>query len=202
MSDDPYRAAIGRRRNEIETPALLVDLDVARRNIAAMAGHMQRAGKHLRPHTKTHKAPQISRLQVEAGAIGVSTATAWEAIVMIDAGIDDVLVANEVVGPARIRALADAARGARVTVAVDSTPNLDDLSAAATAAGSTIGVLVEVDVGMNRGGVRSKEEALEVARHAAALPGIEWRGAMGYEGHCMLEPDRGASGHEAGQGHG
>ena len=190
MSDDPYRAAIGRRRNEIETPALLVDLDVARRNIAAMAGHMQRAGKHLRPHTKTHKAPQIARLQVEAGAIGVSTATAWEAIVMIDAGIDDVLVANEVVGPARIRALADAARGARVTVAVDSTPNLDDLSAAATAAGSIIGVLVEVDVGMNRGGVRSKEEALEVARHAAALPGIEWRGAMGYEGHCMLEPDR------------
>ena len=190
MSDDPYRAAIGRRRNEIETPALLVDLDVARRNIAAMAGHMQKTGKHLRPHTKTHKAPGISRLQIEAGAIGVSTATAWEAIVMIDAGIDDVLVANEVVGPARTRALADAARGARVTVAVDGTPNLDDLSAAASAAGSTIGVLVEVDVGMNRGGVRSKEEALEVARHAIALPGIEWRGAMGYEGHCMLEPDR------------
>jgi D-serine deaminase-like pyridoxal phosphate-dependent protein len=190
MSDDPYRAAIGRRRNEIETPALLVDLDVARRNIAAMAGHMEKAGKHLRPHAKTHKAPQISRLQVEAGAIGVSTATAWEAIVMIDAGIDDVLVANEVVGPARIRALADAARGARVTVAVDGTPNLDDLSAAASAAGSTIGVLVEVDVGMNRGGVRSKEEALEVARHSTVLPGIEWRGAMGYEGHCMLEPDR------------
>jgi len=190
MPDDPYRAAIGRRRNEIETPALLVDLDVARRNISTMAGHMQRAGKHLRPHTKTHKTPQIARLQVEAGAIGVSTATAWEAVVMLDAGIDDILVANEVVGPGRIRALAEAARGGRVTVAVDSAANLDDLSAAAVAAGSTIGVVVEVDVGMNRGGVRSKEEALEVAGHAAGLPGIEWRGAMGYEGHCMLEPDR------------
>ena len=85
MPDDPYRAAIGRRRNEIETPALLVDLDVARRNISTMAGHMQRAGKHLRPHTKTHKTPQIARLQVEAGAIGVSTATAWEAVVMLEA---------------------------------------------------------------------------------------------------------------------
>ena len=190
MPDDPYRAAIGRSRSELETPALLLDLDIARQNIAVMAGHMERAGKSLRPHTKTHKAPQIARMQVDAGAIGVSTATAWEAIVMIDAGVDDILVANEVVGPSRIRALADAARDGRVTVAVDSAANLDDLSAAAVAAGSVIGVLVEVDVGMNRGGVRSKEEALDVARHAVSLPGIEWRGAMGYEGHCMLEPDR------------
>ena len=190
MPDDPYRAAIGRSRSELETPALLLDLDIARQNIAVMAGHMERAGKSLRPHTKTHKAPQIARLQVDAGAIGVSTATAWEAIVMIDAGVDDILVANEVVGPSRIRALAEAARDGRVTVAVDSAANLDDLSAAAVAAGSVIGVLVEVDVGMNRGGVRSKEEALDVARHAVSLPGIEWRGAMGYEGHCMLEPDR------------
>ena len=190
MPDDPYRAAIGRSRSELETPALLLDLDIARKNIAVMAGHMERAGKSLRPHTKTHKAPQIARLQVDAGAIGVSTATAWEAIVMIDAGVDDILVANEVVGPSRMRALAEAARDGRVTVAVDSAANLDDLSAAAVAAGSVIGVLVEVDVGMNRGGVRSKEEALDVARHAVSLPGIEWRGAMGYEGHCMLEPDR------------
>ena len=190
MPDDPYRAAIGRSRSELETPALLLDLDIARKNIAVMAGHMERAGKSLRPHTKTHKTPQIARLQVDAGAIGVSTATAWEAIVMIDAGVDDILVANEVVGPSRIRALAEAARDGRVTVAVDSAANLDDLSAAAVAAGSVIGVLVEVDVGMNRGGVRSKEEALDVARHAVSLPGIEWRGAMGYEGHCMLEPDR------------
>ena len=190
MPDDPYRAAIGRSRSELETPALLLDLDIARQNIAVMAGHMERAGKSLRPHTKTHKAPQIARLQVDAGAIGVSTATAWEAIVMIDAGVDDILVANEVVGPSRMRALAEAARDGRVTVAVDSAANLYDLSAAAVAAGSVIGVLVEVDVGMNRGGVRSKEEALDVARHAVSLPGIEWRGAMGYEGHCMLEPDR------------
>ena len=132
-----------------------------------MAGHMERAGKSLRPHTKTHKAPQIARLQVEAGAIGVSTATAWEAIVMIDAGIDDVLVANEVVGPARIRALADAGPGrAGVTVAVDSAREPRRPLGRGRRRRLQIGVLVEVDVGMNRGGVRSKEEALEVARHA------------------------------------
>src|SRR4029079_19056111 len=169
MPDDPYRAAIGRRRNERETPALLVYLDVARRNISTMAGHMQRAGKHLRPHTKTHKTPQSARLQVEAGAIGVSTATAWEAVVMLEAGIDDILVAHEVGGPGRIRALAEAARGGRVSVAVDSAANLDDLSAAAVAAGSTIGVVVEVDVGMNRGGARSKAEAPQVPRHSRDL---------------------------------
>lgn len=190
MPDDPYRAAVGRRRNEIETPALLLDLDVARRNIAAMAGYIQKAGKHLRPHTKVHKSPQIARLQVEAGAIGIATATVSEAIAMIEAGIEDVLIANQVVGPGKIMSLAHAARESRVTVAVDSILNLDQLSVAAVAAGSTISVLLEVDVGMNRGGVRTKQEALQVARHAVSLPAIEWRGAMGYEGHCMLEPRR------------
>jgi D-serine deaminase-like pyridoxal phosphate-dependent protein len=190
MPADPFRATIGRRRDEVETPALLLDLDVARRNIAVMAERMRKAGKHLRPHTKGHKSPRIARLQVDAGAIGVATATAWEAVAMIEAGIEDVLVANQVVGPARMKTLTEAARRARVTVAVDGIPNLDQLAAAASAAGSTIGVLVEVDIGMNRGGIRAKEEALELARHAAGLPAIAWRGAMGYEGHCMLEPDR------------
>jgi len=190
MPADPFRMAIGRPRDEVETPALLLDLDVARRNITLMASRMREAGKHLRPHTKGHKSPRIARLQVDAGAIGVATATAWEAVAMVEAGIEDVLVANQVVGPARIKARAEAARTARVTVAVDSIASLDRLSAAARAAGSTIGVLVEVDIGMGRGGVRWQEEALTLARYAAGLPAIAWRGAMGYEGHCMTEPDR------------
>jgi D-serine deaminase-like pyridoxal phosphate-dependent protein len=187
---DAYRGAVGRRRDQLETPALILDLDVARANIATMAERISHMPAELRPHTKLHKSPRIAQMQVEAGAIGVSTATAWEAIAMVDAGIADVLIANEVVGPGKLRALADAARRARITVAVDSTENLDQISAAATAAGTVIGVIVEVDVGMERCGVRSKGEALAVARHAAGLPGVEWRGVMGYEGHCMLEPDR------------
>jgi D-serine deaminase-like pyridoxal phosphate-dependent protein len=184
------RAAIGRRRGEVETPALILDLDVARANITAMGERMAAMPAGLRPHTKLHKSPRIAQMQIDAGAVGVSTATAWEAIAMAEAGIPNILVASQVVGPGKVRALAHAARGNTITVAVDSTANLDQLSAAARAASSTIGVIVEVDVGMGRCGVRSKEEALEVARHALGLPGIEWRGAMGYEGHCMLEPDR------------
>lgn len=185
-----HKAAIGRRRNEVETPALILDLAVARTNIATMAEKIAALPAGLRPHAKLHKSPRIAQLQVDAGAIGIATATIREARVMADAGIDDILIANEVVGPDKVAALADIACSTRITVAVDSRANLDALSAAASAAGSTIGVLVEVDVGMGRCGVRSKEEALEVARHARDLPGIELRGAMGYEGHCMLEPDR------------
>ena len=155
-----------------------------------MAERMARTPVALRPHTKVHKSPQLARMQVEAGAIGVTTATAPEAIAMAEAGIDDILIARQVVGPQGLHALAGAARTTRITVAVDSAANLDQISAAATAAGSTLGVIAEVDVGMNRCGVRSGDEAVTLARHALGLPGIEWRGVMGYEGHCMSEPDR------------
>jgi D-serine deaminase-like pyridoxal phosphate-dependent protein len=184
------RAVIGRARNEVPTPALILDLDVARRNIAEMARRMSTMPARLRPHVKLHKSPQIARIQVEAGAIGVSTATVWEAGVMARAGIANILIANQVVGREKIAALAAAAHLTSMTVAVDDVRNLDDLSAAACAAGSEIGVLVEVDVGMGRSGARSADEARHLAAHASRLPGLRFLGVMGYEGHCMLEPDR------------
>ena len=187
---DAFRGAVGRSRGELETPALILDLDVARANIARMAEFLADKPVKLRPHAKLHKSPRIARLQIEAGAIGISCATAWEAITMAEGGIEDILVANQVVGSGKIRALVEACGKARITVAVDSARNLDQLSAAAAAAGQSLGVLVEIDVGMGRCGVRSADEALIVAQHAASLPGIELRGVMGYEGHCMLEPDR------------
>ncbi len=187
---DLQHAAISRRRDELETPALILDLDVAQANIALMAEQMARTPVVLRPHTKVHKSPELARMQVDAGAIGITTATAAEALAMAEAGLDDILIARQIVGQGRLRALAAAARTTRITVAVDSTANLREISSAATAAGSTLGVIVEVDVGMNRCGVRSGAEAVEVARCALGLPGVEWRGAMGYEGHCMSEPDR------------
>jgi len=185
-----YRAAIGRGRREVETPALILDLDVARRNIAEMARRVGGMPVKLRPHVKLHKSPQIAHMQMEAGAIGVSTATVWEAIVMARAGIPNILVANQVVGRDKIAALADAAHLTLITVAVDDARNLDDLSAAAQAAGSQIGVLIEIDTGMNRSGARTEEEACLLAAHASRLPGLRLLGVMGYEGHCMLEPDR------------
>ena len=135
-----YAPAIGAARAELTTPALLLDLDVLRANLGFMAEHMQGAPATLRAHVKVHKSPHIARLEVEAGAIGVGCATVWEAIVMARAGIPDVFVINEVVGAEKVRALALLAREAQVKVAVDDAAQVDVLSAAAVAAGSTIGV--------------------------------------------------------------
>ena len=185
-----YRSAIGRPRRELVTPALILDLDVARRNIQFMARRLSGMKAKLRPHVKVQKSAELARLQIEAGAIGVCTATVWEAIVMIQSGIEDVLIANQVGGKEKIKALAAAAKNGRMSVAVDDVQNARDLSDAARAAGSSLEVLIEVDVGMGRGGVRSSEEGASLAQHISKLPGLKLRGVQGYEGHCMLEPDR------------
>jgi D-serine deaminase-like pyridoxal phosphate-dependent protein len=185
-----YGAAIGRSRNDLVTPALIMDLDVVRANIRYMMQRLSTMKAKLRPHVKCQKSPELARLQIEAGAIGVCTATVWEAIVMSRSGVQDVLIATQVGGREKIAALAKAARERRLTVAVDDAQNAEDLSNAVQARGSKLDVLIEIDVGMGRGGVRSAEEAVALAQHLAKLPGLRLRGVQGYEGHCMLEPDR------------
>jgi D-serine deaminase-like pyridoxal phosphate-dependent protein len=184
-----YAPAIGRKREELTTPALLLDLAVLRANLGFMAENMKAVSTTLRSHVKVHKSPHIARLEVEFGAVGVGCATVWEAIVMARAGISDVFVINEVVGPEKTRALALLAREANVSTAVDDPAQVDELSKAATAAGSTIGVFIDVDEGMHRCGVASPEEALALARLIAVAPGLELVGVTGYEGHCSLEFD-------------
>ena len=185
-----YQSAIGRSRHDLTTPALILDLDIARRNIANMAGYMRTVPAKLRPHIKVHKSPELARMQMEAGeSIGMTTATIWEAVVMARGGIDDILIANEVVGAEKIHALAELGRSTRMTVAIDDLQNAAGLSAAALKAGSTLGVLIDLDVGMERCGVRTREEALRLAEHVSKLRGLRLEGMMGYEGHCMLEPD-------------
>jgi D-serine deaminase-like pyridoxal phosphate-dependent protein len=186
-----YAPAIGASRAQLTTPALLLDLAVLRANLGFMAEHMQGAPAALRAHVKVHKSPHIARMEVAAGAIGVGCATIWEAIVMARAGIPDVFVINEVVGAEKVRALALLAREANARVAVDDVSQVDVLSAAAVAAGSTIGVLIDVDEGMHRCGVASAEEALPIARRIDAAPGLTFEGLTGYEGHCSLEFDAG-----------
>jgi D-serine deaminase-like pyridoxal phosphate-dependent protein len=144
----------------------------------------------LRPHIKVQKNVELAKLQVEAGAIGVCTATVWEALVMNSGGIKDVLIANEVVGRDKIEALARAAKTGHFTVAVDDVRNAEELSEAVTRVGSRLDVIVEIDVGMGRGGVRSADEGVQLARRLKTLPGLTFRGVQGYEGHCMLEPNR------------
>jgi D-serine deaminase-like pyridoxal phosphate-dependent protein len=187
---DLYGPDIGRERNELSTPALLLDLETLRANLALMSAGMRDVATTLRAHVKVHKSPHIARLQVEYGAIGVGCATVWEAIVMARAGIDDVFVINEIIGAEKTRALALLAREAHVKVAVDDLVQIDQLSRAAVAAHSSIGVFIDVDEGMHRAGVTTGEEALPLARRISEADGMEFIGLTGYEGHCSLEFDR------------
>ena len=184
-----YAGAIGRPRTDLATPALLLDLPAARRNIALMAERIAHLPAGIRPHIKVHKSPELARMQVDAGALGVSTATVWEAVEMAAAGLDDILVANTVVGSAKIDVLVQLAASRRILVAVDDITNARALSAAAHAAGTKLGVLIEVDTGMDRAGVDDPDEAIELARELADMPGLELEGLTGYEGHCSLTPD-------------
>jgi D-serine deaminase-like pyridoxal phosphate-dependent protein len=184
-----YGPALGRSRDALTTPALLLDLPVLRANLGFMAEHMRDSETALRAHVKVHKSPHIARLEVDAGAIGVGCATVWEAIVMARAGIRDVFVINEIVGSEPVRALALLAREADAKVAVDDAVQVERLSAAATAAGSTIGVLIDVDEGMHRCGVTTADEAIALARRIDAASGLRFLGLTGYEGHCSLEFD-------------
>jgi D-serine deaminase-like pyridoxal phosphate-dependent protein len=185
-----YRDQVGRRRDEVTTPALLLDLDVARRNIAAMATRFEGMPAKLRPHIKVHKSIELARMTIDAGAIGVACATAWEAVVMARGGIEDVLVANQVVVPDKVATVAELAREHRITLTVDDVRNVEQLSRAATTAGAAFELLIELDVGMGRCGVRSTEDLLPIAERIAELPNVSLRGLQAYEGHCMLEPDR------------
>jgi D-serine deaminase-like pyridoxal phosphate-dependent protein len=184
-----YGTAIGRDRHDVITPALVVDRDVLRANLEYMQSRLPELHARLRGHVKNHKSPHIGRMQLEHGAFGLCAATIWEAIVMVRAGADDVLIANQLVDPAKRRAAALLAREANVLVNVDDPGDAEALSAAALEAGSTIGVLVEVDTGMHRAGVDSPDEALAVARRVSQLPALRMDGLSGYEGHCSLEMD-------------
>jgi D-serine deaminase-like pyridoxal phosphate-dependent protein len=185
-----YRGQLGRARHEVSTPALLLDLDVARRNIDTMARKFDELPAKLRPHIKVHKSIELARMTVDAGAIGVACATVWEAVVMARGGIADVLIANQVAQPDKVGAAAELARDHRITVAVDDARNVEQLARAAAEAGSQLELLIELDVGLGRCGVRTREEALRIAERIGELGRISLRGIQAYEGHCMLEPDQ------------
>ena len=185
-----YGDAIGQHRTELITPALVLDSDAAQRNIDHMASELKQLGKAtIRPHYKTHKSPDLARRQLEAGAGGLSMATVWEAAVLAAAGMDDQFVVNTVAHPAKLRMLAELARDHRILVAVDEARNAAAHSAAAVAAGSTLGIMVEVDTGMDRCGVDTAQECLVLARQVMELPGLRFEGITGYEGHCSLTPE-------------
>jgi D-serine deaminase-like pyridoxal phosphate-dependent protein len=185
MPSDNLTHWIGKTLAEVDTPSLLLDHDALRANIERMAGFF--AGRHcrLRPHFKSHKCTRIARLQMEAGAVGITCAKLGEAEVVADAGIEDILIANELVGRTKMLRLMELARRARPMAAVDSPDHVKMLSEAASAAGIRLRVLVEVDIGMHRCGVVPGQPALDLAQLVASSPGLSFEGLQGYEGHSV-----------------
>jgi D-serine deaminase-like pyridoxal phosphate-dependent protein len=172
-------------RDEIPTPALLLDLDRFERNLARMAAHVRAAGKALRPHAKTHRCPEIARRQVAAGALGVACAKLGEAEVMARAGVRGLLITTEVVAPSAQRRLTRLAGEAPDTmIVVDHPDNVLALGRAAAEDGVTLNVLVDVHVGARRTGVEPGEPAVALGRLVAEQPALRLRGLQGYAGHC------------------
>ena len=190
------QSLVGKQTRELDTPELVVDLDRLEDNIARMAAFFEGRRARLRPHFKTHKCLEIARRQIAAGAIGITCAKLGEAEVLATAGFENILIAGPVTGRAKVARLASllslgAARGRalEVLVTVDDGRNLDELGRAMETSGVSLGVLVEMDVGLGRFGARSIDAAVELGRGASATPGIELRGLMGYEGHAVFIGD-------------
>ncbi|MBX6311977.1 MAG: DSD1 family PLP-dependent enzyme [Isosphaeraceae bacterium] len=181
---------VGMPLNALDTPALLLDLDRFEHNIQTMADHFHRRGVAWRPHAKAFKCPAIAHALRRAGAIGVTVAKVSEAEVMATSGIDNILIAHLVVGPSKAARLAALQRQADVKATVDHPDHLAPLAQAARAAGVAIGLLVDVDLGMQRTGVASPEAAAALARQVAETPGLRFEGLMGYEGHTLFIPDK------------
>jgi 3-hydroxy-D-aspartate aldolase len=173
------------KRHELPTPALLLDLDRFERNIQKMAAFTKAAGKKLRPHAKTHKCPEIALRQIAAGAIGVCVAKVGEAEAMAAAGVRNLLITTEVVGPEKIgRLLGVLARQPETLVVVDHPDNVRALDEAMERAGRVLNVLVDVDVGGRRTGVEPGEPALQLGRAVQHAPALNLRGLQGYAGQC------------------
>jgi D-serine deaminase-like pyridoxal phosphate-dependent protein len=178
-------SCVGRPKSELDTPALIVDLDVMEANIAAIAGACRAAGVGWRPHFKGIKVPAISLKAIAAGAIGITCAKLGEAEIAAAAGIRDILIANQIVTPRKIARLAQLRRSADVMVAVDDAGNVDALGAAAAAAGVRLRVLIEVDIGMHRAGVSPGAAVVALARRIAATDGLVFAGIMGWEAQAV-----------------
>lgn len=172
--------------DDIDTPALVIDLDALESNLDLMAGRLP-GGLRLRPHAKTHKSAEISKLQMSRGAIGVCCQKTAEAQALVDAGVDNVMVSNQVVGKAKLARLAKLTHRATIFVCVDDSSNVADLGAAMTehAPGKSLHVLVEIDVGNRRCGVSPGDEAIELAQQVSTTAGLSFEGLQAYQGNAQ-----------------
>ena len=171
----------------LDTPALVADLDVVEANLAKMSAFFRDKPVGFRPHFKNHRVLALAARQMEAGAIGIACSRLWQAERLVDSGIKSILLTNEIVGETPIRQFAGFSREATVIAAVDNAKVVDDMARIARDKKADLNVLVDVDLGLNRCGVRPGEAAVALAAKVLAS-GLRFRGVMGYEGHLQLLP--------------
>jgi D-serine deaminase-like pyridoxal phosphate-dependent protein len=176
-----------------DTPYASVDLDLVARNIDRMQSYADAHGLALRPHVKTHKLPGVARMQLAAGAVGITCQKTAEAAAMIACGVDDVLISYPLLGAQKLDRLCGLARQARLAVAADSPVVARAISAAAAEHGVTIEFLVECDTGLARTGVQNPRQAAELARLVEDLPGLRFGGLMTYPSGPRAAPALGAA---------
>lgn len=183
---------IGRHKQDMDTPILCIDLDIMHSNMEKMSDFIQSRGKEWRPHQKCHKTPAIAWKQVEFGAIGVTCAKVSEAEVMAAGGIQDILIANMIVGKTKCERVAALCRHADPIVAFDHYAQAEPLAAECRARGVSCRAILEVNIGLNRVGVRPGPLSLELAQGIERLEGLDFVGIMGYEGHLLrvADPDQ------------
>jgi 3-hydroxy-D-aspartate aldolase len=185
MSREGPPATAGMAIEEVDTPALLVDLGALEYNLTRMAGAAAAAGVRLRPHAKTHKCAEVALRQVALGAVGICCQKVSEAEAMVGGGVRDVLVSNEIVDPRKLSRLAALATRATVSVCADDAGAVDALDAAAGEHAVTIDVLVEIDAGGDRCGVDPGEPVLRLAGHIASKAHLRFRGLQAYQGRAQ-----------------
>jgi D-serine deaminase-like pyridoxal phosphate-dependent protein len=188
--DNEARSLIGQAVDAIATPALVVDIECLQANLRFLADYFADRHCKIRPHFKSHKCVELSRRQLAAGNItGITCAKLSEAEQLVAGGVEDILIANQVVGAGKGQRLARLNRAATVRCAVDAPENARELGAAATAQGTTVPVLVEIDIGMNRCGLAANGPALDLVRQVVETEGLRFDGLHGYEGHTVMLPD-------------
>ncbi len=189
---DAYRPQSGTPISELDTPCLLLDMDALEGNFRRMAETYRDTGTKMREHTKNIKSPLLARMQMDAGGTvgGVCAAKVAEAEVMVEGGINDILIPNQVVTEDKIARLCSLAKRGDMKVAVDDPRNLQDISQAAQSHGVTIGVVIEVDTQMGRAGIRDIPRGVEIAKKAQDLPGVEFLGVMSHQTPSVARPDR------------
>lgn len=188
MKTNPNESLIGVGpfRDKLNTPALGVDLDAFEANIAAMARFGRESGIAIRPHAKAHKSPDVARLQMASGAVGLCCATVGEAEVLSEAGLPDLMITAPVsTRPKQERLAAILARTPRLSLVVDDADTLRAIAALAKSAGREVAVLIDLDVGQRRTGVTTPADAVRLARLIREARGLRLAGVQGYAGHLQ-----------------